>query len=106
MEGACVLPERVAAIEFGTGSCSLAYTLAKNGIISHISLVWARSPDSVREPTAILLKKNPDGTLEVVNFGSRVQEEVLWLNSKSLKQYLYFEFFKMNLFHKTVSASS
>ena len=102
MADACVLPERVAAIDFGTGFCSLAFTLAECDSIRNILLGWLL--DSVREPTAILLKKNPDGTLTVAKFGSLAQKEISRLNSAELKEYLYFECFKMDLFHKAVSA--
>ena len=96
-------PEKVAAIDFGTGFCSLAYTLKKDDEIAHIPLSSADS-DTARVPTAILLKRtNPDDTFTVAKFGIHAQGEATQLNSKQLKDYLYFEFFKMNLFHKAVS---
>ena len=106
MADACALPGRVAAIDFGTGSCSLAFTLAKNDEIAIIPL--SNNPhsfDSARVPTAILLKKNPDGTLNIANFGSHAQDEISQLYGEELKEYLYFECFKMDLFNKAVSAS-
>ena len=62
--------------------------------IAHIPLSSADS-DTARVPTAILLKRtNPDDTFTVAKFGIHAQGEATQLNSKQLKDYLYFEFFK------------
>ena len=106
MTDACALPKRVAAIDFGTGFCSLAYTLGQDDEIATIPLGFTYTPDSARTPTAVLLKKNPDCTLKVVKFGSPAQSEISKLSSEALRKYLYFEYFKMNLLREAVSASS
>lgn len=98
------VPGRVAAIDFGTGFCSLAYTLAKDDVISNIP--WPLSSSysiSAREPTALLLRKNEAGTFKVHKFGSPAQNEITRLSTEELRNYLYFECFKMNLFREDVS---
>ena len=103
MADACALPKRVAAIDFGTGFCSLAYTLRQDDEIAVIPLGFTYTPDSARVPTAVLLKKNPDCTLKIVKFGSPAQNEISKLSNEALGKYLYFE---CNLLHEAVSASS
>ena len=98
----CPDPMRIAAIDFGTGFCSLAFTLAKNAKIVNIPL--SCSFDSARVPTAILLEKKPDeSNLQVVKFGSQAQDLISKMSNEDLEKYLYFECFKMDLFHEAVS---
>ena len=105
MADACALPERVAAIDFGTGSCSLAYTLGQDDRIAAIPL--SSDLDSPRVPTAILLKKNPDSTLRVSKFGILAQEAISTIDIDSMPdEIIYFECFKMELFHDSVSIAT
>ena len=98
----CPEPTRIAAIDFGTGFCSLAFTLAKNAKIVNIPL--SCSFDSARVPTAILLEKKPDeSNLQVVKFGSQAQDSISKMSNEDLEKHLYFECFKMDLFHEAVS---
>ena len=91
---------KVAAIDFGTGFCSLAYTMKEDDVIGNILL----SPDHERVPTAVLLKKNEaDGTLKVSKFGILAQREILKIKSEDMSKYLYFECFKMDLLQESVS---
>ena len=92
---------RIAAIDFGTTFCSLAYTLSERDQIGNMGLNWVRE----RVPTAILLKKMPDDTFTVNKFGYQAQEELADLGGK-LKDYLYFECFKMQLRGDVVSSSA
>ena len=99
--GSCPKPTRIAAIDFGTGFCSLAFTLAENAKIVSIPL---SSLDSARVPTAILLEKKPDEfNLQVVKFGSQAQDLISKMTNEDLEKHLYFECFKMDLFHEAVS---
>ena len=103
MADACAL---IAAIDFNTGVCSLAYMLSKDDEIAAVPLGFTYTPDSSHVPMAILLKKNPDGTVKVAKFGSPAQNEISKLRSEAMGNYLYFDCFKINLHHEAVSASS
>ena len=100
-------PTRVAAIDFGTGFCSLAYTIANlkdaaPDTIANVRLSF--NANSERVPTAILLLKNPDeSNLKVAKFGSGALDEIIKMSSEDLEKHIYFECFKMNLFHEAVS---
>ena len=86
---------RIAAVDFGTTYTSLAYVLPKDGIVVNILINSKFATERV--PTAILLKKESDGTLSVDSFGSEAQKQVAMLNSAEVPGYLYFECFKMQL---------
>ena len=98
-------PTRVAAIDFGTGFCSLAYTIAEDAAPDKIiNVQLSCSVNAARVPTAILLLKNPDeSNLKVAKFGSEAQDEIIKMSREDLEKHLYFECFKMNLFHEAVS---
>ena len=105
MADACALPKRVAAIDFGTGSCSLAYTLGQDDKILTIPL--SSDLDSPRVPTAILLEKKSDSTIRVLSFGIQAQESISKINIDSMPdEIIYFECFKMMLFHEAVSSNN
>ena len=105
MADACALPKRVAAIDFGTGSCSLAYTLGQDDEIAAIPL--SSDLDSPRVPTAILLEKKSDSTVRVSSFGIQAQESISEINIDSKPdEIIYFECFKMMLFHEAVSSNN
>ena len=93
---------RVAAIDFGTGFCSLAYTMNEDNVIANIPLC-STNDHSARVPTAVLLKKNEDGTVKVTKFGSLAQSEIVKLSSERMGKHLYFECFKMDLLQESVS---
>ena len=89
---------KIAAIDFGTTFCSLAYTLSEDDEIANVGL------DEVldRVPTAILLKKtspSKNATLTVAEFGRLAQNEISKLTWE-VPEYLYFECFKMMLRRK------
>ena len=115
MADACALPKRVAAIDFGTGFCSLAYTLGQDDEIATIPLssdldslrVPTADLDSLRVPTAILLEKKADSTIRVSSFGIQAQESISEINIDSKPdEIIYFECFKMMLFHDSVSIAT
>ena len=87
----------IAAIDFGTTNCSVAYTTA-----------WSRPEEGpwrlplntryYRVPTAILFK--PDGSIDSFGYDARVQ--YLNLDDEERLEYAYFEQIKMNLQHDEV----
>ena len=91
--------QRIAAIDFGTTFCSLAYALSEKGQVANVGLNWVLD----RVPTAILLEKiTASNSLNVANFGFQAQEEIIKLG-KELEEYVYFECFKMKLSREVVS---
>ena len=97
----------VAAIDFGTTFCSLAYTTGgEEQNVANVKLNEVYS----RVPTAVLLRQKQDclagGTddpvtksvaYEIKSFGYQAQEEHRKLRSHDRSNFLYFERFKMNL---------
>lgn len=86
----------VAAIDFGTTSCSLAYSI--DGTIENLDINSSKK----RVPTAILLRKEAKNECNVERFGSVAQDTAIALSSPAHNGYHYFEFFKMHL-HQEVS---
>lgn len=82
----------IAAIDFGTTYCSLAYTTRGDEKVSAFKL----SDVFTRVPNALLLRKAGD-ILEVAQFGYRAQEEYSRLRHTDRLNYLYFERMKMLL---------
>lgn len=87
----------IAAIDFGTTNCSLAYILPGSST--------DRSPNMLpfhgtiyRVPTAILFNK--DGTVK--SFGARARKIYRGLENAQLLEYAYFEHIKMDLQHDEV----
>lgn len=89
---------RIAAIDFGTTFCSLAYTLSAKDEVVNLSINGRHK----RVPTTILLKK-VDNTLTICKFGDEAQDEITTLSVREFPDYLYFECFKMKLRDEDVS---
>ena len=89
----------IAAVDFGTTFCSLAYALSDAEQVKLVDL----NPSKTRVPTALLMKRIvDDGTLYVREFGFNAQSDVTTLLSEEYNEHLYFELVKM-LLHDTVS---
>lgn len=97
----------IAAIDFGTTYCSIAYKTAASDEISSLKLNEVHG----RVPTAILLKKENVVTsgssaigVECVvdSFGVNAQDRYQKLKSREKCDYLYFERMKMRLQHDQV----
>ena len=89
--------DNIAAIDFGTTNCSLAYVT-----VGHSEGGPVRLPLNTtfyRVPTAVLF--TPDGT--VVSFGYDGRQEYMNLDDDERLQYAYFEQIKMDLQHDEVS---
>ena len=87
----------VAAIDFGTTFCSVAYTLHKSDETLTLKLNGAHT----RVPNAILIEKESS---TVAAFGYRAQEYFSRLPKKEQKRYIYFERMKMILYRARVSS--
>ena len=107
----------IAAIDFGTTFCSLAYATEVNPDEDltnvDVNTVPLDNSRSRRVPTAILLRKAPTSTptdredgdkrvlktccYEVVSFGSEAVKQCNTLSATKRSEYLYFERFKMTL---------
>ena len=85
----------IAAIDFGTTNCSVAYTTV--GPEEHPRMVPLNTT-YYRVPTAIMF--NPDGTIN--SFGHDARAEYLGLDKKNKMEYAYFEQIKMSLQHDEV----
>ena len=90
---------RIAAIDFGTSFCSLAYALSTTDKVVNLSINGRHE----RVPTAILLEKLEGDTLAVCSFGYEAQEDLTTLSTSELQKHLYFECFKMKLRDENVS---
>ena len=88
--------EYIAAIDFGTTYCSVAYTLKDTNEIFKLPL----DQPHPRVPNAILIKKQ---TNEVEAFGYRAQNRFARLREREQKDYIYFERMKMILYRTKVS---
>ena len=82
----------VAAIDFGTTFCSLSYAI--NG--GEIKMLDIYRNDN-RVPTALLLKKNKDGSVLLIDIGVVAQQKYVQFSEDIHEEHLYFECFKMNL---------
>ena len=88
------VPKYIAAIDFGTTFCSLAYTLKGSDDIVKLPLDGPRT----RVPNAILIERK---NATVAAFGYRAQDQFTRLKEK--ERYIYFQRMKMILYHKKVS---
>ena len=86
----------VAAIDFGTTYCSVAYTLQGNKDFFKLPLAGHHT----RVPNAILIER---GTNAVTAFGYRAQDKFSRLPKDQQKKYIYFERMKMILYRARVS---
>ena len=82
----------VAAIDFGTTSCSLAYS-GIDGTVEDLDINVFKK----RVLTAILLRKEAKNECSVGRFGIVAQETAAVLSPSAYNNYHYFEFFKMHL---------
>ena len=87
----------IAAIDFGTTNCSVAYITVRSGTEEGPQLLPLNSTYH-RVPTAILFK--PDGSID--SFGYDARAEYLNLANEDRLDYAYFEQIKMNLQHDKV----
>lgn len=85
----------IAAIDFGTTSCSLAYSVAGDTRIRFLRLDEAND----RVPTAILMDANG----RVVDFGSNARRRFAQLPKERKQHHHYFSEIKMTLQHDKVS---
>ena len=98
----------IAAIDFGTTFCSLAYNLPSEDAVNFVEL---NSPYQHRVPTAILLQKQEaiaDGIPKLImirNFGFDAQSTTTELLDKERPKHIYFELVKMLLYNDKVLAS-
>ena len=97
----------VAAIDFGSTYCSLAFSSEGDDEVCTMKL----NDYHARVPTAILLKKTSESRtddetkvthFEVASFGYRAQEAYEKLRRKQLHNFLYFDRMKMTLQHDQV----
>ena len=86
----------VAAIDFGTTYCSVAYTLHGSREIMQLPL----SGSFTRVPNAVLIERV---TNTVVAFGYRAREYFSRLPKEQENKYIYFERMKMMLYPTPVS---
>lgn len=88
----------IAAIDFGTTNCSLAYITATDSVEEGPK----RLPLNIsfyRVPTAILF--NPEGAVD--SFGYDARQQYLNLDDHERMEYAYFEQIKMDLQHDEVN---
>ena len=88
----------IAAIDFGTVSCSVAYCTGSDQAIQNLDI----NPGCPRVPTALLLPKTGYNKYAVKKFGVTAQETVRVFGYDEHKGHSYFEFFKMKI-HQKVS---
>ena len=94
--------DNIAAIDFGTTNCSLAYVTAGHSASSEEGAVPLQLNNTFyRVPTAILFK--PDGSVK--SFGYDGRDEYMNLDDEERLEYAYFEQIKMNLQHDEVRDS-
>jgi len=89
-----VQSENIAAIDFGTTNCSVAYTVGNGPKEGPQRLPLNTTYYCV--PTAILFR--PDGS--IASFGYDARAQYLNLVNKERLEYAYFEQIKMTLQHK------
>ena len=87
----------IAAIDFGTTACSLAYTVAGETKVRFLRLDEA---DKERVPTAILMDANG----KVVDFGRNARRKFAQLSKERKQHYHYFKEIKMALQHDKVGS--
>ena len=86
----------IAAIDFGTTNCSVAYTTV--GSRSEKPQILPLNNTHYRVPVAVLFKT--DGTID--SFGYDARKEYFNLDDKDRLKYAYFEQIKMTLQHDEV----
>lgn len=91
----------VAAIDFGTSSCSLAFSTS-NDPEKVVNFPFGLDYEC-RELTAILFSKPNGGKVKVESFGKSAQAQYSCLSNTEVENYTYFECFKMELRRTKVS---
>ena len=95
----------IAAIDFGTTLCSLAYNLPDEDVVNFVEL----NHHQQRVPTAILLQKQSVAgdipELVIRNFGFDAQYRAFTLLDKECQDHIYFELVKLLLYNEKVPAS-
>ncbi len=92
--------DNIAAIDFGTTNCSLAYITAGDGFEEGPKRLPLNTAH-YRVPTAILF--TPDGSID--SFGNQARRQYFDLEEEKLLTYAYFELIKMDLQHDEVRAT-
>lgn len=87
-------PQNTAGIDFGTSSCSLAFSVSSSEKI--VNLPFGRNFEE-REMTAILLERLADRKVIVKSFGKSAQNQFSRLGQSDIEKHIYFECFKMEL---------
>ena len=91
--------DNIAAIDFGTSNCSLAYvTQGRSASVEEGPVLLQPNQTFYRVPTAILF--NPDGSVN--SFGYDGRDVYRNLDDDERLQYAYFEQIKMTLQHDEV----
>ncbi|XP_011406945.1 PREDICTED: heat shock 70 kDa protein 12A-like [Amphimedon queenslandica] len=83
----------IAAIDFGTTSVSIAFITKGDEKVTTLTL--DREDQSTRVPNAVLLKKEDDGKMKVVAFGSIARKKFTSMRSSEHHTHVYFERIKM-----------
>jgi ankyrin len=83
----------IAAIDFGSSSVSLAYSINGDNEVKTLKL----HSDYERVPNAILIRKEEDGKFTVEQFGQNAQEKYRSLQQSDKKNFVYFERIKILL---------
>ena len=90
--------DNVAAIDFGTTYCSVAFITKSDTSEESIAKLNLDPHNHTRVPTAVIFK---DG--KVYKFGFEARNHFTKLRPRDRMQYVYFEQIKMNLQHDEVS---
>ena len=107
----------IAAIDFGTTFCSLAYTLPNEDVVNFVELNHGHQP---RVPTALLLQKRAiadripaelmirdfSRELMIRDFGFDAQYRTTKLLDEERPDHIYFELVKMLLYNDKVPPDS
>ena len=88
----------IAAIDFGTSSCSVAYWMKGDQHVRLLKLGSDYGSDDVRVPTAILMDSNG----MVVEFGKSARRKYAQLTMEKKRHHYFFDDIKMNLQHDKV----
>ena len=83
----------IAAIDFGTTSVSLAYTIKGDDKVNNLILDTIER--STRVPNAVLLKKKEGRRISVAGFGDIARSRFTSLRKNDHSEYIYFERIKM-----------
>ncbi len=111
-EGNAGSNSNIAAIDFGTTHCSLAYTTENSDLIVSLKLneIWPRVPTAIllyKQEEEISVSRGPLGIrCRVHAFGKDAQTQYQRIRAADRSKYIYFERMKMRLQHDKVSDQS